>query len=115
MEQNNQQQAPQNINFDGDDYNVQDLTPRVANEFNTLFRIQNELNDLSYQIKKCQAAQTIITEALKEAIKEDKVKIVTLNKLYKKAHTVYLVRAFFIFNINFVLNQYESIFYYCLI
>jgi hypothetical protein len=74
MEQNNQQQAPQNINFDGDDYNVQDLTPRVANEFNTLFRIQNELNDLSYQIKKCQAAQTIITEALKEAIKEDKVK-----------------------------------------
>ena len=74
MEQNNQQQAPQNINFDGDDYNVQDLTPRVANEFNTLFRIQNELNDLSYQIKKCQAAQTIITEGLKEAIKEDKVK-----------------------------------------
>lgn len=74
MEQNNQQQAPQNINFDGDDYNVQDLTPRVANEFNTLFRIQNELNDLSYQIKKCQAAQTVITEGLKEAIKEDKVK-----------------------------------------
>ena len=62
MEQDNQQQAPQNINFDGDDYNVQDLTPRVANEFNTLFRIQNELNDLSYQIKKCQAAQTVITE-----------------------------------------------------
>lgn len=74
MEQNNQQQAPQNINFNGDDYNVQDLTPRVANEFNTLFRIQNELNDLSYQIKKCQAAQTVITEGLKEAIKEDKVK-----------------------------------------
>ena len=74
MEQNYQQQAPQNINFDGDDYNVQDLTPRVANEFNTLFRIQNELNDLSYQIKKCQAAQTVITEGLKEAIKEDKVK-----------------------------------------
>ena len=74
MEQNNQQQAPQNINFDGDDYNVQDLTPRVANEFNTLFRIQNELNDLSYQIKKCQAAQTVITEGLKEDIKEDKVK-----------------------------------------
>lgn len=74
MEQDNQQQAPQNINFDGDDYNVQDLTPRVANEFNTLFRIQNELNDLSYQIKKCQAAQTVITEGLKEAIKEDKVK-----------------------------------------
>jgi hypothetical protein len=74
MEQDNQQQAPQNINFDGDDYNVQDLTPRVANEFNTLFRIQNELNDLSYQIKKSQAAQTVITEGLKEAIKEDKVK-----------------------------------------
>ena len=46
----------------------------MANEFNTLFRIQNELNDLSYQIKKCQAAQTVITEGLKEAIKEDKVK-----------------------------------------
>jgi hypothetical protein len=74
MEQNNQQQAPQNITFNGDDYNVQDLTPRVANEFNTLFRIQNELNDLSYQIKKCQAAQTVLTEGLKEAIKEDKVK-----------------------------------------
>tara|TARA_X000001382_G_scaffold34684_1_gene22874 strand:- start:49 stop:339 length:291 start_codon:yes stop_codon:yes gene_type:complete len=74
MKKENPQQEPQNINFDGDDYNVQDLTPRVANEFNTLFRIQNELNDLSYQIKKCQAAQTVITEGLKEAIKEDKVK-----------------------------------------
>lgn len=74
MKKENPQQEPQNINFDGDDYNVQDLTPRVANEFNTLFRIQNELNDLSYQIKKCQAAQTVITEGLKGAIKEDKIK-----------------------------------------
>ena len=53
-----------------------------------MFRIQNELNDLSYQIKKCQAAQTVITEGLKKAIKEDKVKPLKPVKSLEKEQVV---------------------------
>ena len=71
---NNQPQEPQSLNFEGDNYNVSDLTPRAAKEFNTLFRIQNEINELAYQLKKSQAAQAKITEDVKVILKEDKVK-----------------------------------------
>jgi hypothetical protein len=71
---NNQPQEPQSLNFEGDNYNVSDLTPRAAQEFNTLFRIQNEINELAYQLKKSQAAQAKITEDVKVILKEDKVK-----------------------------------------
>jgi len=71
---NNQPQEPQTLNFEGSEYNVSDLTPRAAQEFNTLFRIQNEINELAYQLKKSQAAQTKITEDVKVILKEDKVK-----------------------------------------
>tara|TARA_X000001382_G_scaffold98893_1_gene73275 strand:- start:49 stop:336 length:288 start_codon:yes stop_codon:yes gene_type:complete len=71
---NNQPQAPQTLNFDGEEYLVEELTPRAATEFNTLFRIQNEINDLAYQLKKCQSAQSVISEGVKTIIKEDKIK-----------------------------------------
>ena len=74
--ENNQPQAPQTLHFDGEDYLVEDLTPRAATEFNTLFRIQNEINDLAYQLKKCQSAQSVITEGVKTIIKEDKIKAI---------------------------------------
>ena len=34
-------QEAQVLNFDGEGYNVEDLTPRAATEFNYLFRLQN--------------------------------------------------------------------------
>ena len=62
----NNNQEPQVLNFDGEAYNVEDLTPRAATEFNYLFRLQNELTELAYQLKKCQSAQNLASSNLKE-------------------------------------------------
>jgi hypothetical protein len=70
--------APENqiktINFDGLQYNIEDLTPRTADGFNSLVRIQQEINELAYQLKVKQAAQVQFSSELKNALKEDKVK-----------------------------------------
>tara|TARA_R100000664_G_C2731127_1_gene121684 strand:- start:389 stop:691 length:303 start_codon:yes stop_codon:yes gene_type:complete len=73
MTENNQPQAPRIINFDDKDYEVSSLTPRVADGFNTLVRVQQEINELAYQMKVKQAAQVRLSEDLKVALKEDKV------------------------------------------
>jgi hypothetical protein len=70
--------APENqvktINFDGIQYNIEDLTPRTADGFNSLVRIQQEINELAYQLKVKQAAQVQFSSDLKNNLKEDKVK-----------------------------------------
>lgn len=70
--------APENqvktINFDGIQYNIEDLTPRTADGFNSLVRIQQEINELAYQLKVKQAAQIQFSSDLKNNLKEDKVK-----------------------------------------
>jgi hypothetical protein len=70
--------APENqvktINFDGVQYNIEDLTPRTADGFNSLVRIQQEINELAYQLKVKQAAQIQFSSDLKNNLKEDKVK-----------------------------------------
>jgi hypothetical protein len=70
--------APENqvktINFDGIQYNIEDLTPRTADGFNSLVRIQQEINELAYQLKVKQAAQIQFSSDLKNSLKEDKVK-----------------------------------------
>jgi hypothetical protein len=70
--------APENqvktINSDGTQYNIEDLTPRTADGFNSLVRIQQEINELAYQLKVKQAAQVQFSSDLKNALKEDKVK-----------------------------------------
>jgi len=70
--------APKNqvktINFDGIQYNIEDLTPRTADGFNSLVRIQQEINELAYQLKVKQAAQVQFSSDLKNNLKEDKVK-----------------------------------------
>ena len=43
------------INFDGETYLIEDLTPRVIDGFNMLAKLQQEIADISYQLKKCQA------------------------------------------------------------
>lgn len=64
------------INFDGKTYLIEDLTPRVIDGFNMLAKLQQEIADISYQLKKCQAAQVHSSKELKEAIQEDKIKSV---------------------------------------
>lgn len=62
------------INFDGKGYKVEDLTPRVVEGFNMLVKLQQELANISYELKKCQSAQVKTSEELKVAIEEDKIK-----------------------------------------
>ena len=61
------------VNFDGDTYETADLTPRVIDGFNMLIKLQNEISEQSYQLKKSQAAQTSLSRALKENIEADKL------------------------------------------
>ena len=70
------EEAPriETIDFDGSKYSVEDLTPRVIEGFNMLMRLQNEITEQAYQLKKSQAAQIQMSDDLKTNIKEDKVK-----------------------------------------
>ena len=40
------------INFDGEAYAVEDLTSRVVEGFNTLVRLQQDVQEQAYQLKK---------------------------------------------------------------
>lgn len=62
------------INFDGIQYNIEDLTPKTADGFNSLVRVQQEINEIAYQLKVKQAAQVQFSSELKINLKEDKVK-----------------------------------------
>ena len=70
------EEAPriETIDFDGSKYSVEDLTPRVIEGFNMLMRLQNEITEQAYQLKKSQAAQIQMSDDLKTNIKEDKIK-----------------------------------------
>lgn len=62
------------INFDGSSYDVGALTPRVLEGFNMLVRVQQDVQEQSYQLKKSQAAQGTIAVEIKGMINEDKIK-----------------------------------------
>jgi hypothetical protein len=62
------------INFDGDSYEVEALTPRVLEGFNMLVRVQQDVQEQAYQLKKSQAAQGSIAAEIKAMIAEDKIK-----------------------------------------
>ena len=70
------EEAPkiETIDFDGKKYSVEDLTPRVIDGFNMLMRLQNEITEQAYQLKKSQAAQMMMSNDLKSNIKEDKIR-----------------------------------------
>ena len=73
MEQDSNPQI-EAVNFDGDRYAVDDLTPRVLEGFNMLVRLQQDVQERAYQLKKSQGAQTSVSAEIKSMIKEDKVK-----------------------------------------
>jgi len=70
------EEAPriENIDFDGDKFLIEDLTPRVIEGFNMLVRLQQDVQGQAYELKKTQAAQVSVSEELKAMIKEDKIK-----------------------------------------
>ena len=71
-----QEESPkiETINFDGEAYTVEDLTPRVIDGFNTLVRLQQDVQEQAYQLKKSQSAQGAISVEIKAMINEDKIK-----------------------------------------
>jgi hypothetical protein len=68
------------VNFDGLEYKIEDLTPRTLEGFNMLVKLQQEIAKVSYELRINQAAQKQISEELKVAIREDKIKHVEKEK-----------------------------------
>ena len=62
------------INFDGNTYSIENLTPRGIEALNTLFKGQQKLNDLAMKVKLTQAGISTLTEDLRIILKEDKIK-----------------------------------------
>ena len=62
------------VNFDGEAYAVEDLTSRVVEGFNNLVRLQQDVQEQAYQLKKSQSAQNSVSGELKAMIQEDKIK-----------------------------------------
>jgi len=73
-EERNEQPQIKTIDFEGVKYNTEDLTPRVIEGFNMLIKLQGEVAEQSYQLKKSQAAQQGMAEELSRSIAEDKIK-----------------------------------------
>ena len=62
------------INFNGEEYDITDLTPRAIEALNVLFKGQQNLNSLAMDVKLAQAANANITAELTAILKEDKIK-----------------------------------------
>ena len=62
------------VSFEGKNYSTEDLTPRVIEGFNMLIKLQGEIIDQSYQLKKSQAAQIGLSQEIRSNIEEDKIK-----------------------------------------
>lgn len=74
MSDNQQPEQPKNIIFDNKSYQIEDLTPRAAQGFNMLVRLQQEINELDYQTSVKKAAQSQISVEVRTVLKEDKIK-----------------------------------------
>jgi len=62
------------VEYDGVKYAAEDLPARVIEGFNMLIKLQNEIAEQSYQLKKSQAAQTGLSMELTDNLVADKVK-----------------------------------------
>ena len=71
METNNEIKT---INYNGEEYDITDLTPRAVEAFNVLFKGQQNLNELAMSVKLAQAANAGITVEINAILKEDKIK-----------------------------------------
>lgn len=62
------------INFNGDEYDIADLTPRAIDSLNVLFKGQQNLSNLAMDVKLAQASVANVTADLETILKEDKIK-----------------------------------------
>ena len=62
------------VNFNGEQYLLTDLTPRVMDALNLLIKLQGGIAELALDLKVKQSAQMHISEEVKNFIKEDKIK-----------------------------------------
>ena len=70
MENNNVQE----INYNGQRYAIEDLTPRAIEGFNTLFKAQQKLSELTMEVKIVQGGHNHINAELQKILDEDKIK-----------------------------------------
>ena len=71
METNNEIKT---INFNGNEYDIADLTPRAIDSLNVLFKGQQNLSNLAVDVKLAQASVASVTADLETILKEDKIK-----------------------------------------
>mgnify|MGYP003131720194 CR=1 FL=1 len=62
------------VNFGGEQYLIENLTPRVLEHLNLLIKLQAQIADIAFDLKVKQSAQLHISEEVKVFIKEDKIK-----------------------------------------
>jgi len=75
MSNSDQGQTIDRLNFNGKEYMIADLTDKVKAGINVLLKIQQDLNNLSQEVRIQQAAQTEITKQITANIEEDKILI----------------------------------------
>ena len=61
------------VTLDGITYKVDDLTPKVKELFNFTIKLQDDLQEKAYELKKTENARKESMRELKEAIAEDKI------------------------------------------
>lgn len=62
------------VNFNGEQYLLESLTPRVMDSLNVLIKLQGGIAELALDLKVKQSAQIHISEEVKKFIEEDKIK-----------------------------------------
>ena len=68
------------VNFGGEQYLIENLTPRVLEHLNLLVKLQGAIAELAFDLKIKQSAQLHISEEVKTFIKEDKIKPIPQEK-----------------------------------
>lgn len=61
------------VNFNGEQYLLENLTPRVMDSLNVLIKLQGGIAELALDLKVKQSAQIHISEEVKKFIEEDKI------------------------------------------
>lgn len=65
------------VTLDGITYKVDDLTSKVKELFNFTIKLQDDLQEKAYELKKTENARKESMRELKEAIEEDKIPVFT--------------------------------------
>ena len=61
------------VNFNGEQYLLESLTPRVMDSLNVLIKLQGGIAELALDLKVKQSAQIHISDEVKKFIEEDKI------------------------------------------